>query len=181
MTATDSTGGSDTATATTPDPAACRACPWRLSNQGKPHPDGWYTKKNLMRLWAGLRRGERMSCHPTDPENPVSEQAQARGYRPAPDHADTRECMGSLVLTQREVMLLDREHGADPRRDRRARTRGLTRDGIASLIERVMFGGSVLGGQPMPRPNLNDPDIGYAPLGDWVPLDAAPAPINQTD
>lgn len=46
---------------------ACLACPWRLSNQGRPTPGGWYTRRNLDRLWAGLRRGTRMSCHPTDP------------------------------------------------------------------------------------------------------------------
>lgn len=53
----------------------CAQCPWRTSNQGKRHPDGWYTKANLRRLWAGLRRGERMTCHPTDPANPVSDKA----------------------------------------------------------------------------------------------------------
>jgi hypothetical protein len=31
---------------------------------------GWYTKANLQRLWAGMRRGEDMTCHPTDPDKP---------------------------------------------------------------------------------------------------------------
>jgi hypothetical protein len=159
----------DTADTTTPDPKACRACPWRLSNQGKRHPDGWYTKANLARLWAGLRRGQSMSCHPTDPDNLVSEQAQAHGYKLAPDHAEVRECTGALILAQREAMRLDRDYGGDPKAYRRARTRGLTRDGIAALIERVMFGGTFIGGAPMPRPDLNDADIGHSPLGEWFP------------
>ena len=58
----------------------CQACPWRVENHGKRHPDGWYTKANLRRLWSGIRRGEEMSCHPTDPSNPVSERAQERLY-----------------------------------------------------------------------------------------------------
>lgn len=165
----DSVPATDSSAAT---PVACKACPWRLSNQGKRHPDGWYTKRNLARLWAGLRRGENMSCHPTDPNNLVSEQARARGYRPAPDHAEVRECVGSLVLRQREVTLLDRDHKGDPARYRTARPRGLTRDGIASLIERLLFGGTILGGVRMPTPDLNDPDIGYEILGEWTPLAA---------
>ena len=28
---------------------ACVSCPWRLSNQGKPHRFGWFTRKNLGR------------------------------------------------------------------------------------------------------------------------------------
>lgn len=161
---------SQTAASAATSPVACKACPWRLANQGKRHPDGWYTKRNLARLWAGLRRGGNMSCHPTDPRNPVSDQAQARGYHPAPDHAEVRECVGSLVLRQREVTLLDRDHKGDPARYRAARPRGLTRDGIASVIERLLFGGTIIGGAPMPLPDLNDPDIGYGPLGNWTPL-----------
>lgn len=62
-------------------PHACSACPWRLANQGKRHPDGWYAKANLSRLWSRLRRGEAMSCHPSDPNNEVSEKAQALGLQ----------------------------------------------------------------------------------------------------
>lgn len=153
----------------TPDTAPCKACPWRLTNQGKRHPDGWYTKANLARLWARLRRGEDMSCHPTDPNNPVSEQAQTQGYRPAPDHARIRECTGSLILRQREVVLLDTTFAANPTAYRRARPFGLTRDGIAAVITRAAFGGTIIGGPPMPRPNLNEPDIGHQPLGEWTP------------
>lgn len=60
----------------------CVHCPWRAANQGKPHPGGWYTKANLQRLWAGMRRGGDMTCHPTDPAIPVPE-----GIRPAPEGA----------------------------------------------------------------------------------------------
>lgn len=156
---------------TLPDPAAptpCVHCPWRPSNQGKRHPDGWYTKANLQRLWAQLRRGERMSCHPTDPGNPVSERAQAAGYRPAPVHSRVRECTGALVIQQREFMLLQDGCGADLARYRRERPKGLTRDGILQLLERAVFGGSPLGGTTMTRPDLSQPDVGV-PWLDWAP------------
>jgi hypothetical protein len=77
----------------------CAACPWRTANQGKRHPMGWYTKANLQRLWAGMRRGEDMTCHPTDPDNPVPP-----GSTPVRPGAVTIECAGSLILKQREVM-----------------------------------------------------------------------------
>lgn len=96
-----------------------------------------------------------MSCHPTDPANPVSLRAQAAGFRPAPAHAEVRECVGALVLQQRELQLAS-EH---PRFSTyvRARARGLTKVGLAILLERFILGGTPLGGPPLPRPNLNEP------------------------
>lgn len=138
-----------------PGPQPCRQCPWLTSNHGKPHPDGWYTKANRARLWAGLRRGEAMSCHPTDPGNPVSLRAQAQGYQPAPAHAERRECAGALILQQRELQLASEAPALSTYL--RARARGLTRVGVARLVERVAFGGTPFGGRAMPRPDLNAP------------------------
>jgi hypothetical protein len=145
----------------------CRACPWLTRNQGTRHPDGWYTKGNLARLWAGLRRGEGMSCHQTDPRNPVSPKAAAAGYRPAPDSAEVRECIGGLILQQRELHLYGRL--LDLAAYRRARPRGLTRDGLATVVSRLAFGDTCLGGPAMARPNLNHPDVGHTPLP-WTPI-----------
>lgn len=149
-------------------PTPCVHCPWRTSNQGKRHPDGWYTAANLRRLWAQLRRGELMSCHPTDPGNPVSERAQAVGYRPAPEHSQVRECTGALVIQQREFMLLQDGYNADLKRYRRERPKGMTKEGLWSLIERAVFGGTPIGGHAMARPDLNQPDVGVPWLA-WDP------------
>lgn len=135
--------------------AACKQCPWRLSNQGTRHPDGWYTKANLRRLWSKLRRGDSMTCHPTDPANPIPE-----GARPVPEGTTTRECTGALVLQQREFMVVQAHLTADPPGGlgnyRRERPSGLTKIGAVAVMEEAVFGG--------PRPNLGDPDIGYEPL-----------------
>ncbi len=163
------------------DPAAptpCLHCPWRPSNQGKRHPDGWYTKANLQRLWAQLRRGELMSCHPTDPGNPVSDAAQKAGYRPAPAHSRVRECTGALVIQQREFMLLQDRYNANLGIYRRERPRGLTRDGIMALLERAVFGGSPFGAGPaLTRPNLNQDDVGV-PWMDWT---EPTRPVDDTE
>jgi hypothetical protein len=140
----------------------CQACPWRLANQGRRHPGGWYTAANLRRLWAGLRRGEDMSCHPTDPANPVPD-----GWRQVPPDTRTRECAGALILKQREVMVLQEVYGSDPRAYRRGRPHGLTSQGVLAVVERAIFGGGPIGGIVMTRPNLNEPGIGYPPLGPW--------------
>jgi len=133
----------------------CVHCPWRTSNQGKRHPDGWYAKKNLRRLWAGLRRGESMSCHPTDPRNDVSEEAKRAGSRSAPETAVTRECTGALILQQRELALLQDPYSTNVARYRRARRGGLTRMGIARLVNRLIFGH--VDSWPMTRPALDQP------------------------
>lgn len=158
-----------------PDPSSadpCVHCPWRLSNQGKPHPDGWYTRGNLARLWKGLRAGEGMSCHPTDPDNHVSDAARAAGYRPAPPGTVRQECRGAVILQQREMHLLCDENGHDNnvKAYRAARPDGLTRQGIQAIAARLIFGGvPILGGPKMPRPNLNHPDTGYDRLP-WTPV-----------
>lgn len=155
---------------TTVDPAApspCHACPWRTSNHGKPHPDGWYTKKNRDRLWAQLRRGERMTCHPTDPTNPVPE-----GYPQPPSDCTTLECCGSLILQQREVMVFQKccnEADSQGKNDglkryRKLRPKGLTREGIFAVVERVLFSGA-FGSKSVTKPDLNQavshPDLSW--------------------
>lgn len=116
----------------------CAACPWRTANHGRRHPDGWYTKANRDRLWAGMRRGALMSCHPTDPENPTPE-----GVREVPADVVTRECAGILVLVQREMNLIDRIAATTTqdlaRRYRQLRSRGLTLEGITANIHRIMM------------------------------------------
>jgi hypothetical protein len=152
----------------------CKACPWRTANHGKPHPDGWYTQRNRDRLWAGMRRGEMMSCHPTDPNNEVTDAAQARGYRPAPEHSETRECAGAQVLAQREVQIINDMAEAGTLGTRRfsgyrtARPRGLTVDGIAVMIERAMFRGA-LGTRRLLRVDLNAPVSVGRDVLPWTP------------
>lgn len=153
-------------------PKPCSRCPWRTDNHGKRTPDGWYTQANLRRLWSGLRRGERMSCHPTDPENPVSVAMQATGVRPAPAGTATHECTGAVILVQREYMrfqAIAEESGANALRHYRAtHPRGLTKQGLAAVVQRLIFGGSPLDGTPMSRPNLNEA-VSHPDLTTWSP------------
>lgn len=148
----------------------CAACPWRKVNHGRRHPGGWYTQRNRDRLWAGMRRGHQMSCHPTDPENPIPE-----GQREVPADVVTRECAGVLVLIQRELDIIDRlarmlPDGQDLARGYRLRRpRGLTLEGISENIHRVMFSRAV--GEGLPRfgvlqmtPQVLDSEVGHDPL-----------------
>lgn len=120
--------------ATTP----CSACPWRKSNHGKRNAGGWYTKANLRRLWAGLRRGERMSCHPTD-QRMNDDPGQTVEV---PDHVQPRECAGALLMVQRELNLLEALDKTEPEPVRAylsQRPRGLTRRGLGANIQRAML------------------------------------------
>jgi hypothetical protein len=141
-----------------PTAEPCKACPWRIDNHGKRHPDGWYTKANRTRLWSGLRRGEQMSCHPTDPRNPVSERAQKVGYSPAPDASQVRRCAGGEILQQRELQLISDMKGDVPAY-REARPGGLTKDGIGEVLSSHMFGQTL-------KVDLNAP-VGHG--GDKLP------------
>lgn len=161
------------------DAQPCVTCPWLLTNHGKRHPDGWYTKRNQDRLWGGLRRGEAMSCHPTDPGNTVSDAAQAAGYRPAPPRSTILECRGGVILQQREVHLLTEEYGTDVRRYRQARPFGLTREGVSAVVMRLVLGGvPLIGGRPMARPDLNAP-VNHHRFPPWVPVTPQPEPGGQ--
>lgn len=121
----------------------CRGCPWRTANHGKAHPDGWYSKANLRRLWAGLRTGDApgMTCHPTDPDNPVSAQADAEGYRPAPDGSETRECAGAIILQQRELMRYQEvvEAGGSFADYKRGNPGAMTKGALAAFLTRCVM------------------------------------------
>jgi hypothetical protein len=148
------------------NPSPCSECPWRTVNQGKPHPHGWYTKKNLARLWAALRRGESMSCHPTDVDNIVPE-----GGRVVPPGTEAHECAGALLLQQRELMYFQQPCAPFDRYQsyRRDHPRGLSKMGVFRLAERAMFGGvPLIGGMKMTKLDLNQ-EVSYPPLGVWKP------------
>lgn len=146
----------------------CAACPWRTENHGKPHPHGWYLRKNLRRLWRALRGGETMSCHPTDPDNEVPD-----GAPEPPDDFPTRECAGGLILKQREAMRFQREcerataAGTNDamRRYRAASPNGLTKGGLIDVVERATFGRAGLA-RPMTMPDLNLP-VSHPDLNPW--------------
>lgn len=149
----------------------CAHCPWRTANQGKkPDPYKFYTLTNLRRLWGGLKRGERMTCHPTDPA-----MAEFEGYEKTAARKVTNECAGALVLIQRELQRAqDAMEAADAegkrdgiRRYRRAHPKGLTRDGVAAHFQSMMFGSNPLTGLNMPKVNLNEPGIGHPDLEAW--------------
>lgn len=149
-------------------PRPCSSCPWRIANQGsKPDPHKFYTKANLARLWRGLRDGARMSCHPTDPR-----MAEFAGYEALADRENTNECAGALVLQQREVTEFQDIALADPKGPslktyRSLRPQGMTRNGLAEIISRAMFRGTMLAGTNMSTPDLNDEEIGYPVIGTW--------------
>lgn len=142
---------------------ACQYCPWRIANQGKRHPNGWYTKTNLRRLWAGLRTGEApgMTCHPTDPNNLVPDSWPVKPKA----GVTTVECSGALLLVQRELRLYERlvakYDRAATKRYRVLHPRGLTTTGAFFWAgARGTFAGTVVGGAPMPVIE-DDPDVGY--------------------
>lgn len=150
----------------------CKTCPWRVENHGRRHPDGWFTAKKRAFLWSLLRRGEPMSCHRTDPANPVSDRAVAAGFKRVPEGTEPRECTGALILVQREVMVWQDRFGADTRLYRKRRPLGLTREGLAAVVIRAAFGGvAMLGAGPeMDRPDLNAKDISAGNGLDWKPM-----------
>lgn len=122
----------------------CAACPWRKSNLEKPHPHKWYSKKNLLRLWNGLRKYDApgMTCHPTDADNQVPD-----GTKPVPESVEKKECAGAIILVTRELRLLEKHKDY-----LKIRKGGLTRAGGAGWVERIIFGPGL--------PNLADePDI----------------------
>jgi len=145
----------------------CAQCPWKLENQGTRHPGGWYTKANLRRLWGGLRRGERMTCHPTDPDNAV----ECECHTAPPPGTVTRECAGSIIVLQRELQRLNDVvmAGGSFADYRRANPKGLTREGAACHLLSTALATNPITGFQMGKPNLNDKSIGFPDLVPWVP------------
>lgn len=145
-------------------PKPCVDCPWRTANHSRRHADGWFTIRNRNRLWAALRRGEAMSCHMTDTENPIPE-----GYREVPEGAVTHECAGANILQQRELHLfqeITKVHSPVNSLQvyRSLRPRGLTREGLAEIFTRIV---GWPGMARMPLLNLNE-EVSHPPLP-WTP------------
>lgn len=148
----------------------CAACPWRTANQGKRNGVGWYSKKNLTRLWAGMRRGERMTCHPTDPDNPAN---PVNGACAKPGGV-TEECRGAMVLVQRELerfQTIAKEDEGDTagalRRYKAENPRGLTRDGLFAHLSSMAF---AFPGEIKPAAvNLNETSVSLEGLVPWEP------------
>lgn len=142
-------------------PRACAHCPWRESNQGKRTPGHYYTAANLRRLWTGLRTGDApgMTCHPTDPNNPVPE-----GCPAVPEGTETKECTGSLLLVMRELKMIEKFGDVMPYLRMRGRV-GLSKDGVVHwVLGRVKLGGTIMGsGAALPALD-DDPGVQYKPL-----------------
>jgi hypothetical protein len=104
--------------------APCATCPFLRVNFGKPNPEGydpkktaaehgrqffdWYSEKNLARLWnGGLKRGEGMLCHATDPTA-----HEYGGARVSP--GNERICIGALTIVFRHVHFFEELLSKDP-------------------------------------------------------------------
>ena len=141
---------------------ACDDCPWRRSNAGRKTKGGWYTKKNIRRLWAGLRSGDApgMTCHPTDADHDTEDGSQA-----VPDGTQAKECYGSLLLVGREMnsfsgLCETAAAGQGFKLYKSLRPKGLTRYGLMHWTERFMLGHTIFGGNiPLPRTFDEDADI----------------------
>ena len=113
----------------------CATCPFRLANQGKPHPANWYSLKNLRRIWNGIRTGAApgFTCHASDPES--------KNYGSTvqvPDTCQPRECGGLLIVVQRHVR--DAGESTTLKEYRGHHRYPMTRAGIAHWVNRALFG-----------------------------------------
>jgi hypothetical protein len=144
-------------------PHPCAECPWRTENHGREERHGFYGPENLRRLWDGLRDGERMTCHPTDPA-----MAEFAGYESTAHRRRTRECAGALVLIQRELMRLNAaaQDPAVPAGHALARYHevvgelAMTRNGVASHLFALQAGSTPLsGGVSVRLVDLAEPDV----------------------
>jgi hypothetical protein len=108
----------------------CDTCPWLLKNQGKRHKAGWFTVKNLRRLWAGLRSGNAtgMVCHASDPNN--KDYGGDANIKPGHE----AQCGGSVVLLIKNLNALEAK-------EPQPITPPLTRGGIAVCLNKILFGG----------------------------------------
>jgi hypothetical protein len=85
----------------------CLTCPFRVANFGKANPPDtesceveWYSKANLFRLWHdGLRYGEAMVCHSTDPDSRDTKRPDLEGHE--------QVCLGSLAIVYQHLAVLD--------------------------------------------------------------------------
>lgn len=140
---------------------ACAQCPWRLSNHGKKHAGGFYTKTNLKRLWNQLRGGGKpQSCHLTDPSHPDH---IASGCRPG---AEARECTGSVLVVLREIKrMANAENYISAEETKKylveRKKHGLTKHGLKYwIIDRIQLGGVPLFGGPKIPEVDEDTEVG---------------------
>lgn len=88
----------------------CQECPWRRSNVGRPAPEPYedsYTRDHHVRCWSDVADGQLSGCHLTAPGDLFPMGSDPRwvegGYKAVPNHAQPRECAGSVVAALREV------------------------------------------------------------------------------
>lgn len=149
----------------------CATCPFLRANFGKPNPEGydpkaataqhgrqffdWYSTKNLARLWnGGLKRGEGMICHATDPNA-----TEYGGKACAP--GNERLCVGALAVVMLHLKwfegLLKREPELKPsesmKRYRAAAGKyPMPRDGMLGWAWQFGLGRTdIMGGLTIPR------------------------------
>ena len=93
----------------------CATCPFLTKNHGRENPNGftekkkndkslidWYDSRNLTRLWRdGIRKGEAMLCHSSDPEA-----AKYGGTNAKKGHE--KLCTGSVILVYKHLKFLER-------------------------------------------------------------------------
>jgi hypothetical protein len=152
---------------------ACKTCPFLLANFGKPNPPGydpekmnaertdggqfhdWYSLKNLRRIWAeGMRHGEVLQCHATDPNAEVY-----GGKRTA--SGSERVCVGVLAVVLRHMefynALLEAEPDIKPAAARRryvavAGKYPMSKQGMLAWALMIGMGRTdMLGGLMLPR------------------------------
>lgn len=150
-------------------PRACSHCPWRIGNQGKRTTDGFYSKANLQRLWNGMKQGELMTCHPTDPRMNEFESAPR-----VSECATTHICTGATILVQREWMRFQAIAEANPGRDPYRIYRALdgprmTREGLFATAMQANVRESNILITAAGRPDLGDLDVQYLAIGLWEP------------
>lgn len=140
----------------------CASCSWRKSNQGKPHKFGWFTRKNLTRLWNQIRGGgEAQSCHLTDTSVEQHVACGAKGDKP-------KECAGSVVIVLRELLVIKEMARGEPIEPEhvdeylRTRKKGLKKTGLLYwLVSRISAAGiPYIGGAPLPEVDADDPEVG---------------------
>lgn len=141
----------------------CEQCPWRTSNQGKRHPNGFYTKANLRRLWNQIRGGgTAQSCHLTDPSHPDH---IAAGASP---NAKAKECPGSVILILREIRKMSTGmtiSDQSMKKYLKIRRKGITARGVLYWVFSRYVHGKVpiLGEGVLPEVDEHDQAIGLPP------------------
>jgi hypothetical protein len=111
----------------------CATCPWLVKNHGRPHKGGWYSKRNLLRLWNGLRLGKAPGtlCHSTDPNAPDYD------GKPGAKPGGEKPCGGVIALICIETDALNRAGGYA--QYAASREKPIARRAFAGIVSRIMF------------------------------------------